>query len=317
MTRFTHTPRTRPYALLCLLLCFCLLFSSCELFGGAAETSAVTTGAQNGGSATLSDIPPYTGYAYVTLNDNVPLFTEEDMTTVSFETYAPLDSLGRCGVCFANVGRDIMPTEERGDISSVRPTGWQSVTYDHVNGRYLYNRCHLIGFQLTAENANERNLITGTRYLNIEGMLPFENQIADYVKETGNHVLYRVTPVFTGNNLVADGVILEGYSVEDRGEEICFHVYCYNVQPGVSIDYATGLSCLAGGTLPTITTGANGGNASPDAEGDYVLNTSSHKFHYPSCSAVDSMSAHNREDYHGLRSALIEDGYQPCGMCDP
>lgn len=193
---------------------------------------------------TLSSIPQYSGNPYIAINDNEPTFSKEDMTTKSFETYSALDGLGRCGIAYANIGKDLMPTEKRGNISSVKPAGWKSVKYDHVDGKNLYNRCHLIGYQLTAENANDRNLITGTRYLNVEGMLPFENMIADYIKETGNHVLYKVEPIFEGDNLVASGVHMQGYSVEDEGEGISFNVYAYNVQPGVVIDYATGESKL-------------------------------------------------------------------------
>lgn len=193
-------------------------------------------------TVTLDEIPPFSGSPYVTINDNIPYFTDDDLAESSYELYSPLDALERCGVAMANVGQDLMPTEKRGSISSIHPSGWQSVQYDFVDGGSLYNRCHLIGFQLTGENANRENLITGTRYLNVEGMLPFENMVADYVQETGNHVLYRVTPIFEGSNLVASGVLMEGYSVEDWGESICFHVYCYNVQPGVTIDYATGES---------------------------------------------------------------------------
>lgn len=188
----------------------------------------------------LEEIPAYSGSAYVAVNGNQPFFTEEEYTAASYETYSPLDDLGRCGPAMANVGRDLMPTEERGAIGSVKPTGWQTAKYDFVDGKYLYNRCHLIGYQLTAEDANKRNLITGTRYLNVTGMLPFENMVADYIKETNNHVLYRVTPVFDGDDLVAKGVLMEAWSVEDGGEGVCFNVYCYNVQPGVAIDYATG-----------------------------------------------------------------------------
>ena len=188
------------------------------------------------------EIPAFSGDAYVAINGNVPFFVEEEYTTESYEYYSDLDELGRCGVTMACIGVDIMPTEDRGEIGSVRPTGWQSVKYDIVDGKYLYNRCHLIGFQLAGENANKKNLITGTRYLNIEGMLPFENLVADYVKETENHVLYRVTPLFEGDNLVAHGVLMEGYSVEDDGEGVCFCVYAYNAQPGITIDYATGES---------------------------------------------------------------------------
>lgn len=197
------------------------------------------------GSIDLSNIPEYNGEPYIAINGNVPFFEDTEVTATSFEEYSDLDNLGRCGVAMASVGQDIMPTEERGSIGQIKPAGWHTVKYDCVDGKYLYNRCHLLGYQLTGENANERNLITGTRYLNVDGMLPFENMVADYVMETGNHVMYRVTPIYTGNNLVADGVLMEGYSVEDQGEGITFCVYVYNVQPGVRIDYATGDSSLA------------------------------------------------------------------------
>lgn len=193
----------------------------------------------------LGDTPEYAGQAYVAINGNQPFFTQEDYTASSFEAYSPLDGLGRCGPAEACVGQDLMPTEPRGSIGAVEPTGWQVSKYDFVDGKYLYNRCHLIGYQLTAENANKQNLITGTRYLNVTGMLPFENMVADYIHETGNHVLYRVTPIFDGTDLVARGVLMEGWSVEDSGEGICFNVYCYNVQPGVTIDYATGANSAA------------------------------------------------------------------------
>jgi len=216
------------------------LFFACIL----ALTGCYEAGAQ--GLVSTGNVPAYSGEPYVEVNNNQPGFSSKDMATESFEKYSELDSLGRCGTAFANVGTDLMPTEERGSIGQVKPTGWQSTKYDVVEGKYLYNRCHLIGYQLTAENANKQNLITGTRYLNIEGMLPFENMVADYIKETGNHVLYRVTPVFGGDNLVADGVQMEAYSVEDEGDGICFNVFAYNVQPGVEIDYATGESWLSG-----------------------------------------------------------------------
>lgn len=195
---------------------------------------------QRAAPVSLADLPPYSGSPYAEVNGNIPEFAEEDFTGRSFETYAELDALGRCGTAFASVGRDLMPTEKRGAIGQVKPSGWQIAKYDFVDGKYLYNRCHLIGYQLTAENANEKNLITGTRYLNVEGMLPFENLVADYVRETGDHVLYRVTPVFSGGNPVADGVQMEAESVSDRGKSVSFNVFCYNVQPGVTIDYATG-----------------------------------------------------------------------------
>jgi len=193
-------------------------------------------------SITLDQIPEYDGEPYVVLQDNQPNFDLEDLTLEPFETYSELDNLGRCGVAYANICMDIMPTEPRGEIGQVKPSGWHTVTYDCVDGKYLYNRCHLIGYQLAGENANRQNLITGTRYLNVIGMLPFENMVNEYVEETGNHVLYRVTPIFAGDNLVANGVQMEALSVEDEGEGLCFHIYVYNVQPGVVIDYATGES---------------------------------------------------------------------------
>lgn len=187
-------------------------------------------------------IPEYSGNPYVELNGNLPYFTDEELSTTAFELYSELDSLGRCGAGYANICKEIMPTEERGSIGMVKPTGWHTVKYDCIADRYLYNRCHLIGYQLAGENANEKNLITGTRYLNVDGMLPFENEVADYVNDTDNHVLYRVTPVFSGDNLLASGVIIEAKSVEDNGVGVQFNVYCYNVQPGISIDYTTGES---------------------------------------------------------------------------
>lgn len=194
-------------------------------------------------SFNLDEIPEFSDASYVVLNENRPFFEESDYTLAPFEKYSELDELGRCGVAYANICKEIMPTEKRGEIGNVKPTGWHTVRYDDlVEGKYLYNRCHLIGYQLAGENANEKNLITGTRYFNVSGMLPFENQVADYVEETNHHVLYRVTPIFEGNNLVAKGVQMEGFSVEDRGEGVCFHVFVYNAQPGITIDYLTGES---------------------------------------------------------------------------
>lgn len=250
-----------------------------------------------------SEIPEYSGTPYIELNGNEPLFTESDMTVRAFEEYSDLDFLGRCGVCFANVCRELMPTAERESISSVKPTGWQSVMYDFVDCRSLYNRCHLIGYQLSGENANEKNLITGTRYLNTMGMLPFENMVADYVKETENHVLYRVTPVFVDDELVARGVLMEGYSVEDGGEGISYFVFCYNVQPGVIIDYKTGDS--REDPKPN------------DVVKNYVLNTNSHKFHRSDCTGISDMKESARQNYKGTRENLIAQGYAPCGKCKP
>ncbi len=220
---------------LILILTLTVLLSGCSQLEqmGILETSETA-------SYSLSEIPPYENSPYVVLEDNMPAFSEADMSTESFETYSDLDRLGRCGVAFANVGSDLMPTEKRGSIGMVKPSGWQLAKYDIVDGKYLYNRCHLLGYQLTGENANEQNLITGTRYMNVDGMLPFEDMVADYVKETGGHVLYRVTPIYDGNDLVARGVQMEGYSVEDDGEGVCFNVFVYNVQPGIEIDYSNG-----------------------------------------------------------------------------
>lgn len=293
-----NTRSTSPLSRLCLalsLLC-ALLLSGC-----AQEPAARTQS-----SITLDSIPAYDGSPWVELNQNTPNFDPDALTQEAFEEYGPLDSLGRCTTAWANVCQGLMPTEDRESISSVTPTGWINREYD---GEYLYNRCHLIGFQLTGENANEQNLITGTRYLNVEGMLPFENMVADYVKETGNHVLYRVTPIFDGDNLVASGVEMEAQSVEDQGEGICFHVYCYNVQPGVTIDYATGESWPEGTEQPDA--GQSG------AGQHYVLNTSSMKFHLPDCPGVSNMSEQNKQDYTGSREELIAQGYSPCGTCDP
>ena len=257
----------------------------------------------------LAAVPWYTGTPYVPINDNKPYFTENQYTQKSYEYYSELDALGRCYIAVANIGVDIMPTEDRESISSVYPSGWQSVKYDIVSGKYLYNRCHLIGFQLSGENANEKNLITGTRYMNVDGMLPFENMVADYVTETENHVLLRVTPVFVENELVARGVLMEGYSVEDNGEGICFNVFVYNVQPGIVINYEDGTSYLEGGAP----SGPNDGNG----ENEYVLNTNTKKFHDPDCPSASSMSEANKQIYHGDRQDLIDDGYTPCGNCKP
>lgn len=249
-------------------------------------------------------VPEYENEPFCVINDGKPYFTEEEITDVSFEKYAPLDSLGRCGTATASVGRDLMPESDRESISHVKPTGWQSIQYDHVDGKSLYNRCHLIGFQLTGENANEKNLITGTRYMNVDGMLPFENMIADYVKETGNHVMYRVTPVFEENELVARGVLMEGYSVEDNGDGVCFNVFAYNVQPRIEIDYSDGTSR----EVPLV--------SSKDGK-NYVLNTKSKKFHLPECESSKEMSPKNKGEFKGDREELIAMGYDPCGYCNP
>ena len=293
----------------CLLsgvLVLSLLLSGCEL--GLPQENQQASAV----SVSLEEVPAYSGSPYVELDGNQPGFSLEERTTDSFETYSTLDALGRCGPAYACIGQDLMPTEDRESISSVRPTGWVQAEYDFVEGGSLYNRCHLIGFQLTGENANEENLITGTRYMNVEGMLPFENMVADYIKETGNHVLYRAAPIFEGENLVASGVVMEALSVEDEGEGVCFHVYVYNVQPGVEIDYATGESWETRDSASSALE-----SQAEEQETDYVLNTSSKKFHLPDCPSVDSMSEKNRQEYHGTREELIAQGYEPCGSCHP
>ncbi len=317
--------------------------------GQPQENSSDTQEAQQVTSATdvptgestsafsLREIPAYSGTPYTEVNGNKPYFTEADLTTQSFETYSELDSLGRCGVAYANVGQDLMPTEPRGEIGAVKPTGWHLVKYDNVDGKYLYNRCHLIAYMLAAENANPQNLITGTRYLNVQGMLPFETKVCDYVKNTGNHVLYRVTPIFDGDNLLADGVLMEAYSVEDAGEGISFCVFAYNVQPGIGIDYATGDNWAEGSeTYQSAAASVTVETPAPQPEIDtavqstpessapqeslgttYVLNTNTKKFHYPTCSSVDDMKEKNKQIYTGSREEVINMGYVPCKRCNP
>lgn len=308
----------------------------------------------NNSYVSLDAIPAYDGKAYVAVNNNEPFFTDSDMTTTAFENYSDLDSLGRCGVAYANICKDIMPTEERGKIGMIKPSGWHTVKYDVIKDRYLYNRCHLIGYQLAGENANPKNLITGTRYLNVEGMLPFENLVADYVNNTGNHVLYRVTPMFSGSNLVANGVLIEAKSVEDNGGGILFNVYCYNVQPGIGINYENGDSWLEG-TAPqeqSAQTGAaqNGGSQSSDGSqaGASAGDTgSSGSITGSAASGSDTSPAENSvsdssnsktmvhitatgKKYHraGCRTLKKSDtevtldeaksmGLSPCGICNP
>jgi DNA-entry nuclease len=286
-------------------------------------------------SISIDDIPAYSGSAYVVINGDQPDFSDGDkQITDAFEFYSELDSLGRCGQAYANICPELQPTEERGEIGQIKPSGWHTVKYnDLVDGNYLYNRCHLIGYQLAGENANEKNLITGTRYLNVEGMLPFEDEVDDYVDTTGNHVLYRVTPIFEGNNLVASGVQMEAWSVEDEGSGVCFNVYCYNVQPGIEINYATGDSWESENVSETNTSEAtdtteednssvlqtdNSENdvADNDTETrDYILNKNTKKIHLPSCSSVDDMAEKNKVSYNGTIEELEEQGYSPCKRC--
>ena len=278
--------------------------------------------------AVLSKIPEYSGSPYVVINGNIPSFNKYELTTKGYETYASLDSFGRCGGAVASCGREIMPKpdEERGSISSVKPSGWVQAQYDCVSGKYLYNRCHLIGWQLSAENANKRNLITGTRYMNTEGMLPFENMVADYIKETGNHVAYRITPIYDGSDLVATGVQMEAYSIEDNGEGICFNVFCYNVQPGVKIDYTTGRSWATENNKETtkkpvvapVETTKKQVETTREQNvitGQYILNINTKKIHNPNCHHVNKMSEANKKSYSGSLDDLYSQGYKTCGTC--
>lgn len=318
-----------------LLLVITLLFSGCQapdnngnqsnggdVSGGGNDSGDGNSGDNNSGDSTddgeifdLSSIPAYSGTPYVNLNGGVPEFKANEITTESYEFFSNLDSLGRCGYVMACIGLDLMPTEDRGSIGQVKPSGWHTVKYDCVDGKYLYNRCHLIGFQLTGENANTKNLITGTRYFNVDGMLPFEDMVADYVKETENHVMYRVTPIFSGSNLVANGVVIEAYSVEDSGEGISFNVYIYNVQPGIVIDYKTGLSYESGETPPT-EDGTNTDQTEEEVK-TYILNTNTKKFHKESCGSAKDIKESNKQVFTGTKSDLESDGFSPCGICKP
>ncbi|MBQ3378478.1 MAG: DNA/RNA non-specific endonuclease [Clostridia bacterium] len=281
-----------------------------------------------------SALPQYAGRPYAVLNNNVPdLDASSPDALTAFEYYSDLDQLGRCGPAYANVCIDIMPDEARGEIGMIKPTGWHTVRYDDlISDKYLYNRCHLIAFMLAGENANEKNLITGTRYLNIEGMLPFENIVANYVKRTKNHVLYRVTPVFEGENLVASGVIMEALSVEDNGAGVMFCVYCFNEQPGVIIDHATGESERDPNYVKPVSddikegdkesaeaaqTAVQENNTSGDADADYIINKNSGIFHLPSCPGVKTMAEKNKIFFHGTRDEAVSQGYKPCGTCKP
>lgn len=308
----------------------------------AEDHSAEEKGSDSESYVTVDDVPAYSGEPYVEVNDNQPEFTEEELTTVSYEDYSELDELGRCQSAEACIGQDLMPTETRESISSVKPTGWKNKSYDTVDGGYVYNRCHLIGFQLTGENANEENLITGTRYMNVEGMLPFEDEVAAYIKETDNHVMYRVTPVFEGDDLVASGVQMQAESVEDDGAGISFNVYVYNVQPYVVIDYRTGENWEGDEIAEPEGKWADGTEAEPsDSKSDskinaktdsaatskaeakdtkeqtYILNKNTKKFHKPECSGAKKIKAKNKGEYTGSRQTLIDEGYEPCGNCNP
>lgn len=260
-------------------------------------------------------VPVYSGEPYTELNGNIPYFTDREKTEDVFEHYSDLDTLGRCGTAYANICKELMPTEKRGEIGMIKPTGWHTVRYDDIiSDKYLYNRCHLIGFQLAGENANEKNLVTGTRYMNVDGMLLFENMIADYVKETDNHVLYRVTPIFVGDDLVCRGVEMEAYSVEDNGEGTSFHVFVYNIQPGIEIDYATGDSWVANSMADIVDDTEEHAQYATTL---YVINAKTRKFHFPDCDSVGKISKQNKKERETDRAELIAEGYTPCGSCKP
>ena len=276
------------------------------LLTGCTEPEIIPPSADHVPYIDLDNIPVWDGEPWLIVDDNTPGFTQDDLTTAAFEQYSALDSLGRCGTAYACVSQALLADEDRGSLASITPTGWVNREYDFIDGKYLYNRCHLLGFQLTGNSANKRNLITGTRYLNMQGMLPFENQVADHVQDQDHHVLYRVTPRFREEDLVARGVQMEAWCVECGGtdEPFMFHVFCYNVQPGVMIDYATGESTFSEIGL--------------DSEKmDYVLNVSSKKFHLPTCANAANISDKNRETIYCTREELIYRGYDPCGVCKP
>lgn len=302
----------RNFAKIISLLLAILMLTACNEFENIEQTvskekETTTQYTEIAQSESVNEVEPYTVYPYTVINNNVPEFEKTDYTK-SFEKYGELDSLGRCTSCIANIGTDLMPTEERGAIGSVKPTGWQVAKYSNVDGRYLYNRCHLIGYQLSAENANPNNLITGTRYLNIEGMLPFENKVATYVKATSNHVLYRVTPIFKDDELVARGVQMEAYSIEDDGEGVEFNVYCYNVQPDIEIDYKTGNSKYVGNEAETIDNGE---------KQKYIVNINTKKFHKEDCPSAKKIKSENKKAYTGYKENLVKNGYSPCSQCNP
>ncbi len=307
-----------------------LLILAATFITGCSENDNNTVSQRT--STTIADIPEFYGEPYIVINNNVPQFTDNEITDKSYEKYTELDNLNRCGTAIACVGKDLMPTEERGAIGMIKPSGWHTVKYNEVDGKYLYNRCHLIGYQLTAENANKLNLITGTRFLNVEGMLPFENLVADYVRETGNHVMYRVTPVFHNNNLLCHGVQMEGYSVEDKGEGISFNIYAYNAQPGIDIDYLSGNSAVAGEAISSETSSSNvykeendnsskrtdNSNLTEDNASDtnnYVLNTKTKKIHLKDCIHVNKIKSENRKEYTGSLNTYLDSGYSKCQVC--
>ncbi len=297
----------------CICLAVCLT-SACAL--PVSQSGEVQVSVNKNKKIELTNLPIYDGKPYVVLKDNKADFKEADLTTEPFEKYSDLDSLGRCQVAYANICKEIMPKQERGPIGMVKPAGWHTIKYACIDGKYLYNRCHLIGYQLAGENANEKNLITGTRYLNVEGMLPFENQVADFVEATGYHVLYRVTPIYKGEELLARGVEMEAYSVDDQGSGLQFHVYVYNVQPQIDIDYQTGESSLQKkSALTKKNFPSKEKNNNKQKKSKYIINTNTKKYHLPTCSCVADMREKNKKVCRATRKELEEEGYEPCKKC--
>jgi len=327
--------RTRIRITASLLLALAILFALVGCWNPFSSKSQ--HGALQNDAAIAYEPPPYKGEPSVEVNGNTPFFSEEDLAREPFEQYSALDSLGRCGTAYALIGKDMMPEGERGSIGMVKPSGWQISKYDWIDGEYLYNRCHLIAYSLAGENENELNLITGTRSMNVLGMLPYEEKTASYIRGTGNHVLYRVTPVYERDNLVASGVLMEAESVEDGGAGVKFCVWCYNVEPGVVIDYATGdnragdpneeasppkaESAQKAAAQPGKAEAGKDGDASQNGgDGEvraYVLNTNTKRFHLPDCPSVSDIKEKNRREFEGTREEAIELGYKPCGHCNP
>ena len=310
-----------------ILLGVCLCIPSVSVPVCAAKTEYVASEESTAG-LDLSKIPAWSGDPAYPIDGDVPNFSKKEITRKSFEKYSELDDLGRCGVAIACLSKDTMPTEKRESIGMVKPAGWHTVKYpDLIKDKYLYNRCHLIAFELGAENANEKNLTTGTRYMNVDGMLPYENAVAEYIRETGNHVMYRVTPEFVEDELVCRGVLMEAYSVEDKGEGIEFAEFVYNVQPGIIIDYKTGDSHRASDKTASVSGTSKDSIAvqksitrheKKEAEQHtYVVNTRSGVFHKPSCESVGKMSSKNKKTVKESRKALIGEGYKPCKSCNP
>ena len=316
------------------------------------RVEAVQTESSSSADIQTVETLPYANSPSIEVNGNVPYFSNDELNLSALEEYSALDALGRCGEAVALVGPETMPTERRGSIGMVKPSGWQITEYDWIDGGYLFNRCHLIAYSLAGENDNQLNLITGTRSMNTQGMLPYEERVASYVDRTHNHVLYRVTPVFEGDNLVASGVLMEAQSIEDFGDGVCFCVWCYNVEPGVVIDYETGDSRVGDPATELFDDSSDGGvsaeaqsggvavpnaessdaaddsesadassyseaSGSPEAAVTYVLNTNTHRFHYPDCPSVKTIKEKNRKDFTGTREEAIALKYKPCGECRP